>query len=124
MRGREGTGVLEVRGGPGWGGGVSHLLSLIPTPAGEGGHVGAGGSGSSFSEAATGPGGAQACLSGTQMATSLSSSLAPPPPFGANSSLPAGVRAGVAGRGGAGFKLERGVTAGRAAPPRLPTLCL
>lgn len=65
--------------------------------------MGAGGSGSSFSEAATGPGGARACLSGTQMAASLPSSLAPPPPFGANSSLPGGVRAGVAGRGGAGF---------------------
>lgn len=92
MRGREGTGVLEVRRGVLGG---FCLLSLIPTPAGEGGHARAGGSGNSFSEAMTGPGDAQVCLFGTQMATSLSSSLAPPPPFGANSSLPDGVRAGA-----------------------------
>lgn len=62
------------------------------------------------------PRGAQACLSGTPP----THRRAPPPRFGANSSPPGGVRAGVARRGGAGFKLECGVTAGRAAPLKAP----
>lgn len=110
--------------------GGSCLLSPSSHPTHEG-LVGAGGSGSSFSEAVTGPGGAQACFSGTQMATSPSSSLATPltqvgrpqPPFGANSSPPGGVRAGVAGRGcwvqaSVGSLLEEQL------PSSLPTLCL
>lgn len=119
-------GVQEVSGGPGG----SCLLSLSSHPTSEG-LIGAGGSASSFSEAVTGPGGAQACFSGTRRAASPSSSLAAPvtqvgrpqPCFGANSSPPGGVRAGVAGRGcrvqaSVGSLLEEQL------PSSLPTLCL
>lgn len=114
---------MRVREDTGCAGGKtrSYLLSLVPPP---------------MKEDSLEPGVQRFLLGGsdwsrgcpglpfwTLMATSPSSSLAlPAPPFGANSSPPSGVRAGVARRGGAGFKLEWGHCWKSSSPPVSP-LC-